>query len=66
VRRLTVLKIWRDTAVDGLSNPPFDANYLLRRRRPGDYRMEAIGTLTVPLRLRAWETCVIARFAFCA
>lgn len=64
VRRLTVLKIWRDIAVEGLSNPPFDPNHLLRQRRPGDYRMEAIGTLTVPVAIEAWEARARARFAF--
>lgn len=64
LRRLAMLKIWYDIAVERLSNAPFDPEHLLRERRREVYQQEAIGTLTVPVDFPTWERRVRARFAF--
>jgi len=64
VRRLTILKVWRDVNVSGLGSRPFDLEAILRDRRPQEFQEEAIGHLTIPVDLSAWIASIRTRFAF--
>jgi predicted nucleotidyltransferase component of viral defense system len=64
VRRLTVLKVWRDIHVAGLGKAPFDPEDVLRPRPRREFQEEAIGFLTSPVEIERWVEAVRQRFAF--
>ncbi|TAM76688.1 hypothetical protein EPN44_05055 [bacterium] len=64
VRRLTVLKVWRDINVAGLGRAPFDPENILRPRARKEFREEAIGFLTSPVEIETWTEAVRKRYAF--
>ena len=64
VRRLTVLKIWRDINVTGLGKAPFDPEEILRPRARKEFQEEAIGFLTSPVDIEGWIESVRRRYAF--
>jgi predicted nucleotidyltransferase component of viral defense system len=64
VRRLTVLKVWRDINVTGLGRAPFDPENILRPRARNEFREEAIGFLTSPVEIEKWVEAVRKRYAF--
>lgn len=66
VRRLWVLKTYRDVVVDGRGDKPIDPAEVLRVRSGSAFRPEDIGYLTQPVRIAEWIDVVIARYAFLA
>jgi uncharacterized protein len=52
IRRLWVLKVYRDIVVDGRGTKPVDSAEMLRPRNATEFRHEDIGYLTKPVRLR--------------
>ncbi|MFT3877518.1 MAG: nucleotidyl transferase AbiEii/AbiGii toxin family protein [Propioniciclava sp.] len=66
VRRLWVLKVYRDIVVDGRGSKPIDPADVLADRAPSGFRPEDIGYPTKPVRLHEWIATVQSRFAFLA
>lgn len=66
VRRLWVLKVWRDVVDDGRGDKPADPADVLRHRSEGDFAPDSIGKLTRPVDLEGWERKVRERFEFLA
>lgn len=66
IRRLWVLKTYRDIVVDGRGTKPIDPSDVLRGWRPEAFRNEDIGYLTRPVRMDDWLRAVTARYAFIA
>jgi len=66
VRRLWVLKLWHDVVDDRRGTPSASADDVLRPRQARDFREMAIGSLTRPVDIPAWEARVRTRFAFLA
>jgi predicted nucleotidyltransferase component of viral defense system len=64
VRRLTVLKVWRDINTAGLGRAPLDPDEVLRARARSDFQEEAIGFLTSPVTIDEWVAAVRRRYAF--
>jgi predicted nucleotidyltransferase component of viral defense system len=64
VRRLAVLKVWRDINVDGLGRGPIDPEDILRPRARGEFQEEAIGFLTSPIAIDEWIAAVRKRYVF--
>jgi uncharacterized protein len=64
VRRLWVLKVYRDIVVDDRGDKPFSPNDVLRPRTASDFRDEDIGYLTKPVRIDDWIGVVRSRYAF--
>jgi predicted nucleotidyltransferase component of viral defense system len=64
VRRLTVLKVWRDINNTGLGRAPFNPEEILRPRTRRDFTEEAIGFLTTPVEIDNWIAQVRRRYAF--
>ncbi len=64
VRRLAVLKIWRDINVDGLGRGPIDPEDILRPRVRNEFQEEAIGFLTSPIAIDEWIAAVRRRYVF--
>ncbi len=64
VRRLTVLKVWRDINVTGLGDAPFDPEEILRARARREFQEEAIGFLTSPVEIDKWIEAVRTRYRF--
>ena len=51
IRRLWILKVYRDIVVDGRGTKPTEPNDILRPRDARDFRQEDIGYLTRPVRI---------------
>ena len=66
VRRLWVLKVYRDVVVDGRGTKPIDPAEVLANRTAKDFRPEDIGYLTKPVRIDEWIATVRTRYAFLA
>lgn len=66
VRRLWVLKVYRDITVDGRGVKPIDPSDVLNAWNADVFRPEDIGYLTKPVRLDEWLTTVRTRYAFLA
>lgn len=66
VRRLWVLKTYRDVVVDGRGGKPIDPEEVLRVRSASTFRPEDIGYLTQPVRIADWVDVVSARYSFLA
>ncbi|MDP4014565.1 MAG: nucleotidyl transferase AbiEii/AbiGii toxin family protein [Candidatus Nanopelagicales bacterium] len=66
VRRLWVLKVYRDIVVDGRGTKPIDPDDVLAARTSKDFRPEDIGYLTKPVRIDEWIATVRTRYAFIA
>jgi hypothetical protein len=66
IRRLWVLKVYRDIVVDGRGTTPVDSAEVLRPRNATEFRQEDIGYLTKPVRLDEWIPTVRSRYAFVA
>ena len=66
VRRLWVLKTYRDVVVDGRGGKPIDPEEVLRVRSASDFRTEDIGYLTQPVRIAEWVDVVSTRYSFLA
>lgn len=66
VRRLWVLKVYRDIVIDGRGDKPIDANDVLTAWDGEGFRAEDIGYLTKPVQIDAWLAAVRQRFAFLA
>lgn len=66
VRRLWVLKVYRDVVIDGRGTKPVDPTEVLRVRTAHDFRTEDIGYLTRPVRMDEWIATVRSRYAFIA
>lgn len=66
IRRLWVLKVYRDIVVDGRGTPPIKPDDVLKGRTANDFRPEDIGYLTKPVRMDGWISVVRARYAFLA
>jgi len=64
VRRLTVLKIWRDVNVAGLGKGPINPEDVLRPRARSEFQEEAIGFLTSSVDIDRWIELVQKRYAF--
>lgn len=64
VRRLTILKVWRDINNSGLGKAPFDPEEILRPRPRREFQEEAIGFLTSPVEIEKWVEAVRRRYAF--
>ena len=64
VRRLWVLKVYRDIVVDDRGDKPFSPNDVLRPRTASEFREEDIGYLTKPVRIDDWIGVVRSRYAF--
>jgi predicted nucleotidyltransferase component of viral defense system len=64
VRRLWVLKNYRDIVVDRRGNKPIDPNRILRPRSVDEFREEDIGYLTKPVRIAEWIMTVRERYSF--
>lgn len=64
VRRLWVLKNYRDIVVDGRGTKPIDPARIVRLRAAEEFRQEDIGYLTKPVRLDEWIATVRVRYAF--
>jgi predicted nucleotidyltransferase component of viral defense system len=64
VRRLMLLKVWRDINKTGLGRAPLDPEEILRPRARGDFVQEAIGYLTAPVEIDKWIANVRRRYAF--
>jgi predicted nucleotidyltransferase component of viral defense system len=66
VRRLWVLKVYRDVVDDGRGTKPLDPQQILRPRTGRDFTTEDIGYLTQPVRFDDWIQTVRTRYAFLA
>jgi predicted nucleotidyltransferase component of viral defense system len=66
IRRLWVLKVYRDIVVDGRGTKPVDSAEVLRPRNATEFSQEDIGYLTKPVRLDEWIATVRSRYAFVA
>lgn len=66
VRRLWVLKVYRDVVVDGRGTKPVDPIEVVRLRDASRFRREDIGYLTKPVRIDEWIATVSNRYAFIA
>ena len=66
IRRLWVLKTYRDVVLDGRGTKPIGPDDVLHQRTAQDFRGEDIGYLTRPVRIDEWVTTVRARYAFIA
>lgn len=66
VRRLWVLKNYRDIVVDHRGTAPVDPQRILQPRSVDDFREEDIGYLTKPVRIDEWISTVRQRYAFVA
>lgn len=64
IRRLWVLKVYRDIVVDGRGRKPIDPADVLISRQLSEFRSEDIGYLTKPVRLDAWLENVRKRYGF--
>ena len=64
VRRLWVLKVYRDVVVDCRGTKPVDPQEILRPRDEREFRQEDIGYLTKPVRLKDWIATIRSRYAF--
>lgn len=64
VRRLWVLKTYRDIVVDGRGTKPIDPADVIFSWRSAEFRPEDIGYLTKPVRVDEWLATVSARYAF--
>ena len=64
VRRLWVLKVYRDIVVDGRGGKPIDPADVLSHRVSSSFRPEDIGYLTKPVRIDEWIATVQSRYAF--
>lgn len=66
IRRLWVLKSYRDAVVDGRGAGPIDPRDVLRERPVSAFRSEEIGPLTQRVDVGAWVATVRHRFKFLA
>ena len=66
VRRLWVLKVYRDIVIDGRGTKPIDPTDVLATRTEKDFRPEDIGHLTKPIRIAEWIATAHTRYAFLA
>lgn len=66
VRRLWVLKVYRDIVVDGRGTKPIDPDNILMARTAKDFRPEDIGYLTRPVKTDEWIAIVQSRYRFLA
>jgi len=66
VRRLWVLKVYRDINSDGRGTPPISPSDVLGRWKATDFASEDIGYLTKPVDLPNWITRVETRYRFLA
>ena len=66
VRRLWVLKTYRDIVGDGRGQGPIDPADVLWPRTAKEFDREDIGYLTQPVRMDEWIATVRARYAFLA
>ena len=66
VRRLWVLKVYRDIVVDGRGTKPIDPRNILTARTAKDFRPEDIGYLTKPVKTDEWIAIVQSRYGFLA
>lgn len=64
VRRLWILKTYRDVTIDRRGTKPIEPSDVLRARTVADFRSEDIGYLTRPVRISEWITMVRVRYAF--
>lgn len=64
VRRLWVLKVYRDIVVDGRGSKPIDPTEVTSHWAATEFHPEDIGYLTRPVHLDEWLNTVCARFAF--
>ncbi|MCL2466445.1 MAG: nucleotidyl transferase AbiEii/AbiGii toxin family protein [Micrococcales bacterium] len=66
VRRLWVLKTYRDVVVDHRGDRPFHPDDVLCSRKAAGLAHEDIGYLTQPVRIDRWLAIVRSRYAFLA
>jgi len=64
VRRLWVLKTYRDIVRDKRGDKPIDPDQVLHNRKDANFRSEDIGYLTGKVSIQAWMTIVQHRFGF--
>jgi predicted nucleotidyltransferase component of viral defense system len=64
VRRLWVLKSFRDVVVDGRGDKPLNPERLLSQREVADFDREDIGVLTRPVDIPTWVAQLQTRYAF--
>ena len=64
VRRLWVLKVYRDVNHDGRGDKPLTAEQVLRERRVEEFAREDIGYLTKPVAVAEWIDTVRRRYQF--
>lgn len=64
VRRLWVLKVYRDIVVDGRGTKPIDPADILNAWTAAEFHAEDIGYLTRPVRVDEWLAAVRTRYAF--
>jgi len=64
VRRLWVLKTYRDIVEDGRGNKPIDPEQVLHARSESDFRNQSIGYLTGKVDITGWMRIVYERFSF--
>jgi predicted nucleotidyltransferase component of viral defense system len=66
VRRLWVLKTYRDIIADKRGDKPIEVTQILEEWTPNDFREEDIGYLTGSVDVTGWLTTIRRRFAFLA
>lgn len=66
VRRLWVLKVFRDIVIDGRGTKPIDASDVLEVRTAKRFRPEDIGYLTRPIKIDEWIATVRSRYYYLA
>ena len=66
IRRLWVLKVYRDVVVDARGAKPVDPAEVLCQRNAAEFRQEDIGYLTKPVRIGEWINIVSSRYGFIA
>lgn len=66
VRRLWVLKVYRDVVVDSRGTKPVSPLEILGQRDAAQFHQEDIGYLTKPVRIQEWIDIVGVRYAFLA
>lgn len=66
IRRLWVLKTYRDVVQDARGDKPIHPDDVIGPRSPSDFRPEDIGYLTQPVRIAEWIDVVSTRFGFLA
>ncbi|MDR0284705.1 MAG: nucleotidyl transferase AbiEii/AbiGii toxin family protein [Propionibacteriaceae bacterium] len=64
LRRLWVLKTYRDIVGDGRGSKPIDPEQVLHPRQPNAFRNESIGYLTGKVDITAWMSTIQRRFQF--